>query len=444
MTDLISFITNQQMSDSRKPRIINIMPSVPAYHFASPSERPDVWWKKADGDWLGFWTREWPDLLGEAVLKQTDQYAMEVWQPDHRAERIYTKILDTGVTHRLFPANWKIYRPGIRQQNGYYSESIISQLRKIQDTPIVLTLFSTYGFRIPFFIEILKIFGPSRKFPIFFRGGGQFKAPLSEMFSLNRPLTYLCLIVEHLRLKKLIKHVDLISEQSELALREVGKIYNGRVERLTRGCYFEFWVPVPSQEKRERVRKKLNVPDYKTVFLATGYFSPVKQLDKLIKVFQKLSERSDFLLIIVGRGTEYYTNFLRSLAKELVKHNKAVFHPFLTGEELRDIYWASDVYISVSTDEGGPTSVMKAMACGLPIISTPVGETSDRMKKCGVGRFVPVRDYSEWATAFLEILEKKIPEVIDIEIARCAYDWPNVAKQFINVYHDLCKMYFEI
>ena len=43
------------------------MPHGPAYDF-SPDEKPDVWWEKPDGSWLGFWTREWPDLLGEAVL----------------------------------------------------------------------------------------------------------------------------------------------------------------------------------------------------------------------------------------------------------------------------------------------------------------------------------------------------------------------------------------
>ena len=430
------------MTTTHKPKIINIMPHGPAYHFTSPSERPDIWWEKEGGSWLGIWAREWPDLCGEAVLKETDEYSWEVWQPDYRADRIYSKTLETGVIHRLFPAKEKVYRPGIKPQIGFFSKAMLLRLRELQDVPIILTLFYTYGFRIPFFLEILKIFGPSKKFPIFFRGGGQFKAPLSEMSGLHRPLTYLCLMVEHFRLKKLIKYVDIISEQPVIALKEVRKIYDGRIEKLTRGCYFDFWTPVPSHDIREALRDKLNVPNNRTVFLASSFFVPVKQLDKLIKVFQKLSGRDDFFLIIVGQGTKSYTNYIRALARELVTQKKAMFHPFVTGRELRDLYWASDIYVSVSIGEGGPTSVMKAMACGLPILSTPVGETSDRMKKHGAGEFVPVRNYDEWERVILKILDNKIPKALDLRIARYAYDWPNVARRFINVYHDLCKKYY--
>ncbi len=417
------------------------MPHGPVYDF-SPDEKPDVCWKKKDGSWLGFWPREWLDLLGEAVLKETDQYDWEVWQPDFRAERIYSKTLDTGVTHRLFPARERICRPGVRPQKGFFSEPMVSRLKTLQNGKMILMLYNTYGFNVPFFNEILKTFGPAKKFPIFFRGGGQFKAPLSEMYGLHRPVTYLCLIVEHLRLKKLIKYVDVISEQSELALREVRKVYNGRIEKLTMGCYCDFWTPVPSEEIEKKVRKKLSILDNRTVFLATGNFVSLKQFDKLIEVFQKLSGRNEFLLVIVGHGDKTNTHYLRSLARGLVLKNQVVIHPYATGKALRDLYWASDVYISVSTGEGGPVSVMKAMACGLPVLSTPVGETSDRMKKYGVGKFVPVKNYDEWTTAILEILDKGIPKALDIRIVRDAYDWPNVARRFINLYRDLCKRYY--
>lgn len=416
------------------------MPHGPAYDF-SPDEKPDVWWEKLDGSWLGFWVREWPDLLGEAILRQTDQYEWEVWQPDYQADRIYSKTLGTGVTHHLFPATERIYRLGIRPQKSCFSENMILRLKKIQDTPIILTLYNTYGFHTPFFIEILKLFGPLKKFPIFSLGLGMFKSPASEITGMHRPLTYLCLLVELYRQKKLLPYVDIISEMAESALQEIRKVYKGRIEKLIMGCDFNYWVPVPSPELKKSIRKELKIPQEKIVFFASGNFIPRKQLDKLIEVFKKISERDDFFLNITGHGNESSTKSLTSLAAMLVKQKKAAFHSYVNVDELRKIYWASDVYISVATDEGGPVSIMKAMACGLPVLSTPVGDTAERMMKHGVGKIVPIKNYDEWVKAILGILNKEIPMAIDIRIAKDAYDWPNVARQYVSIFDDLCKMY---
>ena len=424
-----------------KPKIIAFMPHGPAYHF-SPHTMPDVSWKKPDGGVVGFWAREWLDILGEAILKETDRYEWEVWQPDCRTDKIYSKTLDTGVTHRLFPAEERSFRTGIWFQDGIFSEAMISHLRKLQDDPIILMIYGTYAFRVPFYHEVLKIFGPTRRFPIFLRSGGMFKTPISQMRGLHRPLTYLSLVVENFQLKSVLRYADVISEQSESGLGEVRRLFDGRIEKLTMGCNFDFWVPVPSAGTKELLRNELNIPQGKRVFFASGNFVPRKQFDKLIGVFREMQDRDDFFLIIAGHGDEAYTKMLASLVEPLAKQRKAVLHPFVTGKELRNIYWASDLYVSVATDEGGPASVMKAMACGLPVLSTPVGETADQMKEHSAGRFVPVEGYEEWSKAVLEILDKRMPRTLDIRIAREAYDWPNVARRFVRVYDDLVSAYY--
>jgi glycosyltransferase involved in cell wall biosynthesis len=428
------------MNKRDKPRIITLMPHGPAYDY-SANERPEIYWERTDGSFVGFWPREWLDILGAEILKVTKQYEWEVWQPDYMADKIYSKILDTGVTHRLFPAIEKIYRPGFRAEKGLFSELIISNIRKLENEPIILLLYGTFGFRTPFYNEILKIFGPNRKFPIFYRSGGMFKAPISDILGLHRPLTYLCLIAEHMRLKKILQFasIDVISEQSESAMKEVQKVYGGRIEKLTMGCDFDFWQPVPSLAIKKSLRRELNIPEGKMVFFASGNFVPRKQLDKLFEVCRSIQKRNDFFLIVAGHGDKTNTSLLGSLADALVRQNKALLHPYVTGEPLRNLYWLSDLYVSVATNEGGPVSVMKAMACGLPVLSTPVGETADTMKKYGVGMFVPIRKYDEWARAVIDICERGLPRSLDTKIARDAYHWPNVAQRFITVFDDLLK-----
>jgi len=416
-----------------KPLIVNIMPHGPAYHF-SPDEKPDFYWEKQDYTWLGFWKREWPDLLGEAILKTTDRYTWEVWQPDCRADKIYSKTIETGVLHYLFPAEERVYKTGIKSQKGIFSQAIIERIDELKNDRIILQL---HGFRVPFYYEILRLFGPQKKCPIFLTGHGMSIAPISELFSIHRPLTYLSLIAEQLQLKKLLNYVDIISEQAESALSEIKKLYSGRIEKATMGCDFNFWIPAPSHEVRLSIRRKLNISETKKVFLATGNFIPRKQFDMLIKIFTKLIHRDDFFLIIAGHGDKICTDNLSSLITPLANQGKALLHTYVTGESLRDLYWASDLYVSVSTNEGSSVAIMKAMACGLPILSTPVGETTELMKKWDAGMFLPLRDNRAWTEIIKEIIDKNLPAQIDRGIAKNSYHWPNVARRFIKIYDDL-------
>jgi glycosyltransferase involved in cell wall biosynthesis len=409
------------------------LPHGPAYHF-SPHEKPDVIWEKSDGSWLGFWPREWPDLLGDAVLDVTEQYDWEVWQPDYRADKIYSMTLSTGIRHLLFPATEKTYRPGVRTARGIYSTEIISRLKYLAGSHFILQL---HGFRVPFYNEILGALGPVKKFPILIIGHGTLQTPIGEILGLHRLLTYLCLAVEHMRLMNILRHVDVISAPVTSSLRELRKVYNGRTIKLTMGCDFEFWIPVPSFHDKQSIRDKLNIDRGKKVFLTTGNFVTEKQFDKLIQTFSTLIAREDFFLIIAGHGGSANTDRLTTLINELSKENKALLHPYVTGEELRHLYWASDLYVSSSSTEGSSVAIMKAMACRLPILSTLVGETTELMQKHSAGRFLPVTNYFEWSKVIIDILEKGMPPVLDIKIAKEAYDWSNVANRFINLYDEL-------
>ncbi|HRR39707.1 MAG TPA: glycosyltransferase [Syntrophales bacterium] len=420
-----------------KPAVINIMPHGPAYHF-SPDEKPDVFWEKPDGSLVGFWTREWPDLLGEEILKITDRYTWEVWQPDYRADRIYSKTLNSGVTHYLFPAADKICRPGIRRQNGIYSSAIIEKLDSLKNDQIILQL---HGFRVPFYNEILKHIGPQKKFPVMLTGHGMPVVPVSELCGLHRPLTYLCLLVEQMRLERVLQYVDVISVQAESAVAEIRKVFKGRIEKLTMGCNFDFWYPVPSIDTKASIRKELRISNDKTVFLTTGNFVPLKQLDKLIDIFVKIKNRDDFFLMVVGHGDEGNTRLLSLLIQPLVEEEKALLHPYVTDQALRDLYWSSDLYAIVSTAEGSSVAAMKAFACGLPLLSTPAGETAEMLKRYGVGKLIPVSDYSAWEKAVVEILEKGLPPPLDRQIAKQAYHWPEVVGKFLRVYDELVSYY---
>ena len=429
------------MSNNAKVRIIAVMPHAPAYSYHSGSF-PENYWKKSDGGIVGFWSNEWMDVLGAEVLKNTDRYSWEVWQPDYKADKIYSKQIESGVTHKLFPAADQKYGRWPLTTVGLESVPLISSLEELDGERVIVMLYGTFGFRRPIYMEVLRAMCRARKIPVFLRSGGMFKAPLSELLEVHRPLTYFSILAEHLSLKKLLRRADVISEQSTAGLAELKSIYGGRVEKLTMGCDFGFWIPPPSAAEKEAARKHLGIKPGKKVFFASGNFVPRKQLDKLLEVFLSLGRRDDFFILIAGHGEAEQTGRLSALAAPLSLKECAMLHPYVSGEELRRLYWAADVYVSVATDEGGPASVMKAMACGLPVLSTRAGATADELQERGAGLLLNVHAFSEWADAIRSILSGRVPPVLDRASAAEAYDWPMVAARFIRIYDNLVAEYF--
>lgn len=417
------------------------MPSGPAYDFSWGPE-PDVSWKNSGGGRVGIWGREWHDLLGAEVLKLRRGYSWESWQPDARADREYSAQLPGGVRHRLFPAARGAFKVGLRRQEALFSEAILRELAALGGERVILMLGGAYGFHAPFFRAILASSGPAKRYPIFLRSDGMFSHPLLEFPALHKPLTYLSLLLEHFEVKRLLSYADVITEQSDGGLEAVRAVYGGRMERLGMGCDFGFWRP-PAPAERAAARKRLGVEEGKKVFFASGNFLARKQLDRLAAVFGSLPDTGPAFLLVAGQGPENSVAELQRLMEPVAARGAGALLRYAEGEALRELYWASDIYVSSAADEGGPVSVMKAMACGLPVMATAAGDTADFMRSLPAGRLLPPKDYGAWRSAIEAVLSGDMPPPVDLAAARARYDWSNVAAKCADILDEISRPYFK-
>ena len=149
----------------------------------------------------------------------------------------------------------------------------------------------------------------------------------------------------------------------------------------------------------------------------------MKGLDIAIKTFEMLKERNPQLKFnICGTG-----NALNE-AKEYVAKNKiqdVFFKGHVSGMAVAREFSNADIYILPTHAEGMATSVLEAMAFGLPIITRPVGGFCDFFIEGKMGymleSFNPV-DYAE-----------KIQGLIDN---------PTLAKSISDFNHDYAKNHF--
>ena len=414
-----------------KTRIINVLPHKPDYDYLSDKPRPKVNWDTPDGNWVGIYRNEIPDKLGEEILKYSSEFEFEVWQPDYRADKMYAHRFEDGLVHRLFPAEDIAKLHGVKVRKEVRSIPMLEFLKEYsREHKVIINLNGDFcGMN----FDILEEFG---HLPILQTFRGVLNLPGNLIFKprLNVPasLSYLQL---HLKVKKLINSIDYVMVQNDFYLDDLKELYQGPIEKVTSGCEFDIWEPMDKQE----ARKALNLPADKKIFFTSSLLIPIKQLDKLIQELTALSPDYDFLLLISGHGVQEYEDYLRKEAESLMSQDKLRFVGYLTGEELRQHYCASDLFVHTSISEGGPVAAMKAIACGTPVLISKVSNVAEYLLEARVGKVIDPFNYAQWRNVLRNILEGEEVKPFPRERARELYDWQAVAKRFVEIFRKLEK-----
>ena len=87
------------------------------------------------------------------------------------------------------------------------------------------------------------------------------------------------------------------------------------------------------------------------------------------------------------------------------KIDNVEFFGMLTGDKISDVFMQSDIYLLPTWSEGMPTSILEAMAFGLPVITRPVGGICDFFINEKMGELVESKNPVDFALAIRKILE---------------------------------------
>ena len=86
------------------------------------------------------------------------------------------------------------------------------------------------------------------------------------------------------------------------------------------------------------------------------------------------------------------------------KIKNVIFKGNITGNKLRDMYLDADLYILPTYQEGMATSVLEAMAFGLPVLSRPVGGVRDFWKNKDMGFLMESLDSHDYAQQIEQLI----------------------------------------
>jgi len=156
---------------------------------------------------------------------------------------------------------------------------------------------------------------------------------------------------------------------------------------------------------RGRVRAELDIDPAAPVVLFAGRLEGQKDPLLLADAFAQVRRKLPSVVLVVA-GDGALAEPMRDL---LIRRHRAAettrFLGIVSRDRLAELMNAADVLAITSAFETGPTVGLEALACGLPVVTTPVGEVSAIVAETGSGRATQGRSPEAVARALLEVLD---------------------------------------
>lgn len=164
--------------------------------------------------------------------------------------------------------------------------------------------------------------------------------------------------------------------------------------------------PVPPSE-RGALRQKLGIPAGRPIAVFTGRLVTTKGLPTLLRAWRPVvAAHPDALLLLVGSGGLGLQNCEAAL-KRYTSENALEGHVHFAGavDNVNEYLQASDLFVFPTEEEAFGISVIEAMACGLPVVTTGVDGMRDIVRSGVDALLVPPGDDAALARAIRRVLQ---------------------------------------
>ncbi|WP_166241263.1 glycosyltransferase family 4 protein [Paenibacillus turpanensis] len=164
----------------------------------------------------------------------------------------------------------------------------------------------------------------------------------------------------------------------------------------------------------------------KFTYLYVGRLAPEKSVSVLLDAFRQLppeiAGRSQ--LLIAGDGPSY-----DEIAESLGESTQIKLLGFVQGQQLADLYAASDVFVFPSATETFGNVVLESMAAGTPVIGAKAGGVQDNVLHNQTGLLCPPGDVTAFRDAMVQLYRNAGQRLL-MSAAGRAYamqqSWPSI------------------
>jgi len=214
------------------------------------------------------------------------------------------------------------------------------------------------------------------------------------------------------------KKIIVVSNQTKKYVKSIIKKYK-RVSIIYNGIDLkEFSV--------NKIREKKNTKN--NIILFTGRYVDIKGVNELVNVAKQLPQ---YEFWFAGNG----------ILNDIIKGENINNLGFKTTKELVRLYNKATICVFPSWHEPFGLVGLEAMACGKPVIATPLG-FSEYIENEKDGIIIPAKDEKALKDAIVRLMnDKKLRDNLSKNAIKKApkYSWNKIAKQYLEVFKEVIR-----
>jgi D-inositol-3-phosphate glycosyltransferase len=242
----------------------------------------------------------------------------------------------------------------------------------------------------------------------------------------------------------LAKTVDRIVVPTPREMDNLVRYYHARPSNIgiiPCGVDLDLFKPMDRRQARKKIGLAIGAP----VILYVGRFAPLKGIDRLIQAVAQLAPQvgKPNLVIIGGDGPQAQaTRQLMALAEHHKIGRQVSFVGRLAHEVLPLYYNAADFLALPSHYESFGLVVLEALACGTPVMATPVGGVESIVQNGVNGKVIASSEIGdvtqglEWMFHRLSV-ERTPPNKIRSTVE--PFGWQTIAARVADSYAELIQ-----
>lgn len=177
--------------------------------------------------------------------------------------------------------------------------------------------------------------------------------------------------------------------------------------------------------------------------LFVGRFNAFKNVETLLEAAARLKNKGvdNFELQLIGEGEQRANLERLTVENELTKHVR--FLGWVARDSIVNYYRQADLFVTATTWEGMPNTVLEAMACGLPVVASRASGLEELVHEGINGYLVPINDPAALADRLADLVENPYERQRmgkeSRKVAEQEFAWEYISEQYIEIYRRIRK-----